>query len=100
MKRIIGLDLGVSSCGWAYVKEAENENEKSEILRIGVRVNPLTVDEQSNFEKGKSITTNAERQMKHSARINLQRYKLRREQLIAYLTKAGFINNETIFCEH
>ena len=100
MKRIIGLDLGVSSCGWAYVKEAENENEKSEILRIGVRVNPLTVDEQSNFEKGKSITTNAERQMKHSARINLQRYKLRREHLIDYLTQAGFISNETLLCEH
>ena len=100
MKRIIGLDLGVSSCGWAYVKEAENEDEKSEILRIGVRVNPLTVDEQSNFEKGKSITTNAERQMKHSARINLQRYKLRREHLIDYLTKAGFINEGTLLCEN
>ena len=100
MKRIIGLDLGVSSCGWAYVKEAENDNEKSEILRLGVRVNPLTADEQSNFEKGKSITTNAERQMKHSARINLQRYKLRREHLIDYLTKVGFINEETLLCEH
>ena len=100
MKKIIGLDLGVSSCGWAYVIEAEKENEKSEILRLGVRVNPLTVDEQSNFEKGKSITTNAERQMKHSARINLQRYKLRREHLIDYLTKAGFINEETLLCEH
>lgn len=100
MKKIIGLDLGVSSCGWAYVIEAEKENEKSEILRLGVRVNPLTVDEQSNFEKGKSITTNAERQMKHSARINLQRYKLRREHLIDYLTKSGFINEETLLCEH
>ena len=63
-------------------------------------MNPLTVDEQSNFEKGKSITTNAERQMKHSARINLQRYKLRREHLINYMVKAGFIDNETLLCEH
>jgi len=28
MKRILGLDLGVSSIGWALVNEAENEKEK------------------------------------------------------------------------
>jgi CRISPR-associated endonuclease Csn1 len=58
MKKILGLDLGTNSIGWALVNEAENENEKSSIIMLGVRVNPLTVDEQKNFEKGKSITTN------------------------------------------
>ena len=60
MKRILGLDLGTNSIGWALVNEAETDEEVSSIIRLGVRVNPLTVDETQNFEKGKSITTNAE----------------------------------------
>ena len=51
MKRILGLDLGTNSIGWAVVNEKENDNEKSEIIRLGVRVNPLTVDEKSNFSE-------------------------------------------------
>jgi len=54
MKKILGLDLGTNSIGWALVNEAENNEEKSSIIKLGVRVNPLTVDEQQNFEKGKS----------------------------------------------
>lgn len=64
MKRILGLDLGTNSIGWALVNEAETDEEVSSIIRLGVRVNPLTVDETQNFEKGKSITTNAERTLK------------------------------------
>lgn len=100
MKKILGLDLGTNSIGWALVNEAENENEKSSIIKLGVRVNPLTVDEQQNFEKGKSITTNADRTLKRSMRRNLQRYKLRRENLIEILKENHFINNETILSEN
>ena len=50
MKKILGLDLGTNSIGWAVVKEAEKEGEQSSIVKLGVRVNPLTVDEQQNFE--------------------------------------------------
>ncbi len=99
MKKILGLDLGISSIGWALVTEAENENEKSSIVKVGVRVNPLTVDEQTNFEKGKSITTNANRTLKRTARRNLQRYKLRRENLIECLLKNGIITEHTILHE-
>lgn len=95
MKKILGLDLGTTSIGWALVNEAENENEKSSIIRLGVRVNPLTTDEQQDFEKGKSITTNAARTMKRSARRNLQRYKLRRKNLIEILLNSGFIDEST-----
>ena len=85
MKKILGLDLGVGSIGWALVNEAENEQEYSSIVDMGVRVNPLTVDEQRNFEQGKSITTNADRTLKRSMRRNLQRYKLRRAHLLECL---------------
>jgi len=100
MKKILGLDLGTNSIGWALVNEAETENEKSSIIKLGVRVNPLTVDEQQNFEKGKSITTNADRTLKRCMRRNLQRYKLRRENLIEILKEKEFITNETILSEN
>ena len=100
MRKVLGLDLGTNSIGWALVNEAEGEEEKSSIVRLGVRVNPLTVDEQQNFEKGKSITTNADRTLKRSMRRNLQRFKLRRENLIEILKEHGFISDETILSEN
>ena len=100
MKKILGLDLGTNSIGWAVVNEAENADERSSIVKLGVRVNPLTVDELTNFEKGKSITTNADRTLKRSMRRNLQRYKLRRERLIYILKTNGFISDDTILSEN
>lgn len=99
MKKILGLDLGTNSIGWAVVNEAEKAGEQSFIVKLGVRVNPLTVDELTNFEKGKSITTNADRTLKRSMRRNLQRYKLRREHLIEILKANGFISDDTILSE-
>ncbi|MCB9227050.1 MAG: hypothetical protein H6578_07790 [Chitinophagales bacterium] len=63
MKKILGLDLGTTSIGWAYVHEAENENEQSAINNIGVRIVPLSTDEKNDFEKGNPITTNADQIM-------------------------------------
>ena len=99
MKKILGLDLGTNSIGWAVVNEAESNDENSSIVKLGVRVNPLTVDEMTNFEKGKSISTNADRTLKRSARRNLQRYKIRRENLIEILKEHNFITDATLLCE-
>ena len=100
MKQILGLDLGTTSIGWALVREAENKDEQSSIVRIGVRVNPLTSDEQKNFEQGKSITTNADRTLKRSMRRNLQRYKLRRDHLKDCLQKNGIITDKAVLNEN
>ena len=100
MKRILGLDLGTASIGWAVVNQAETSEEESSIVRIGVRVNPLTTDEKNNFESGKSITTNADRTLKRSMRRNLQRYKLRRNTLISILKENGIIDDDTILSEN
>lgn len=99
MKKILGLDLGTTSIGWAFVKEAESENEESSIEKIGVRVNPLTTDEQTDFEKGKPISINAQRTLKRGARRNPQRYKLRRENLICTLKDAGIISENSELTE-
>ena len=98
MKRVLGLDLGTTSIGWAYVHEGENQNE-SEIKQIGVRVNPLSVDEQTDFEKGKPLSTNADRTLKRGARRNLDRSQLRRENLIDALAQANIINASTKLTE-
>ena len=100
MKRILGLDLGTNSIGWALVDEAESKDERSSIVKLGVRVNPLTVDELTNFEKGKSITTNADRTLKRGMRRNLQRYKLRRETLVEVLKEHKLITEDTILSEN
>jgi len=99
MKKVLGLDLGTTSIGWALVNEAENSEEKSGIIKLGVRVNPLTIDELTNFEKGKSITTTADRTLKRSMRRNLQRYKLRRDELIKILKDKEFISDSTVLSE-
>ena len=91
----LGLDLGTTSIGFAYVFEDENP-DKSQIKQIGVRVNPLTVDEQTNFDKGKPISTNADRTLKRGARRNLDRFQLRRENLIQALKKHKIINEYSV----
>jgi CRISPR-associated endonuclease Csn1 len=101
MKKILGLDLGTTSIGWAFIHEAnpENKNEQSSIQKIGVRVNPLSTDEQTDFEKGKPITINADRTLKRGARRNLQRYKQRRENLLEILKEHSIIDDNTILAE-
>ncbi len=100
MKRILGLDLGTTSIGWAFVEEGENEEERSSIISVGSRVIPLTAVENTYFKKGKAITTNADRTLNRSKRRNLQRYKLRRENLKRIMLEAGWISEDTILAEH
>lgn len=100
MKKILGLDLGVNSIGWAVVNESDSPSETSSIISAGVRIVPLTVDEKSNFEKGKAITTNADRRMKRGMRRNLQRYKLRREKLVKTLKDNGLLLSDSILSEN
>jgi len=99
MKKILGLDLGTTSIGWAFIHEAENDSEKSSIKKIGVRVNPLSTDEITDFEKGKALTLNASRTQGRSARRNLFRYKLRREYLIKLLMANDIINEKSVLNE-
>jgi len=99
VKKILGLDLGTTSIGWALVNESETKDENSEIIKLGVRVNPLTTDEQTDFEKGRPLSINADRTLKRGARRNLQRYKQRRKNLVEILSKIGFISNDTLFTE-
>jgi CRISPR-associated endonuclease Csn1 len=98
-KKILGLDLGSSSIGWAFVNEAENESETSKIINTGVRIIPLTTDEENDFKKGNAISINADRTLKRGARRNLQRFKLRRDALIEIFTANKFIDSHFVYAE-
>ena len=111
MKKILGLDLGTNSIGWAVVNEAESANEKSSIVKVGVRTisydnfvstdtGKESKDPVKDFSGGKGISCNAGRTLKRSMRRNLQRYKLRRENLIEVLREHKLIDDETILSEN
>ncbi len=114
MKKILGLDLGTNSIGWALVEEAENENEKSSIIKIGSRIinygdNLVKVDKtgkisssmspEEDFTSGKGLSPNAGRTKQRGARRNLQRFKLRRQNLIDILKKNHIISENFVFAE-
>ena len=48
MKRILGLDLGTNSIGWAVVVTDENDKPVS-IESMGSRIVPLTSDDTNEF---------------------------------------------------
>jgi len=100
MKKILGLDLGTTSIGWALVNQAENKEEKSSIIRAGVRIVPLDSTEKDNFEKGKEIQTNAGRTAKRSARRNLDRFQQRRSKLIGLFVANKWIESDALLSEN
>jgi CRISPR-associated endonuclease Csn1 len=91
MKKILGLDLGTTSIGWAFINEAEKSDESSKIIKAGVRLVPLSNEEITEFGAGQNISLNVGRRNSRSARRNLQRFKLRREALIEIFTQNKWI---------
>ena len=85
MSKILGLDLGTNSIGWALV-----DPEKSNILDMGVRVFEQAVND---LNTGKEESKNAQRRMARQTRRQLDRKKKRKELLFKNLLTLGFINN-------
>ncbi len=84
MTKILGLDLGVTSIGWAYIS---SENNANKILGLGSRIIPLSPNENDEFTKGNAISKNRDRTLKRSSRRNNQRYKLRKHLLSKLLVE-------------
>ena len=75
MKRILGLDLGSTSIGWAVIEEHSKEvvdnksqSSKDMILGLGSRIIPLSPDESTQFSRGQALTKNADRTAKRTQR--------------------------------
>ena len=109
MKKILGLDPGIASVGWAVVQMAEKASEKSGILDAGVvkvdfdnfayqkpdgKISSTgKIDEL--YRKGVTVSPNLVRRQARQARRRLQHYQQRREQLVKLLMANGFITADT-----
>ena len=90
MKKILGVDLGTNSIGWALVNE-DKENKKGEIIGIGSRIIPMSQEIMSDFNKGISVSQTASRTEFRGKRRLLERNLLRRERLHRTLNVLGFL---------
>lgn len=90
MKKILGLDLGTNSIGWALV-ELDFENKNGNIIGIGSRIIPMSQDILGKFDSGVSFSQTAERTGYRSIRKLYQRDNLRRERLHRVLNILGFL---------
>ena len=63
MKKILGLDLGTNSIGWAVLKEELTNEEKTRLTGIdcaGSRIIPMDAAILGDFDKGSSISQTAD----------------------------------------
>lgn len=89
-KKILGLDLGTNSIGWALV-EQNFEEKYGKILGMGSRIIPMSQDILGEFGKGNSVSQTAERTRLRSIRRLRERHLLRRERLHRVLHVLGFL---------
>jgi CRISPR-associated endonuclease Csn1 len=81
MKRILGLDLGTNSIGWALV-EIDHKAGVVRILGLGSRILPMDAGEIGDFESsGKIKSAAAARTEKRGPRRLNERFVLRRDRL-------------------
>lgn len=86
MKRILGLDLGTNSIGWAVI-----DKENNKIEAAGSRIIPMDAGRLGDFEKGNSISFTADRTKSRGMRRLIERQKLRRERLLRVLNIMNFL---------
>jgi CRISPR-associated endonuclease Csn1 len=86
MKKILGLDLGTNSIGWALVerdfeKDFDNVLGEGSIIGMGSRIIPMSQDVLDKFGQGQSHSQTADRTGYRGVRKLRQRHLLRRERL-------------------
>ena len=94
MKRILGLDLGTNSIGWAVLLAVESEENIFHLQGIegaGSRIIPMDASMLGDFDRGNSISQTAERTRLRGIRRLLERCLLRRERLHRVLEILGFL---------
>jgi len=90
MKKILGLDLGTNSIGWALIKQ-DLENQKGEIIKLGSRIIPMSEDILGKFDSGITESDTAKRTSLRGVRRLRERHLLRRERLHRVLNVLGFL---------
>ncbi len=96
-KKILGIDLGIASIGWALIEADDKTPQK--IIDMGVRIIPLTADDEKEFSQGNAITKNQKRTEKRTQRKGLDRYQLRRKALLRLLEEKKMMPNKYLLLE-
>jgi len=93
MKKILGLDLGTNSIGWAVVNGEESSDglTLTGIKAAGSRIIPMSADQMGDFEKGNSVSQTRERTGYRGTRRLRERFLLRRERLNRVLGIMNFL---------
>lgn len=89
MTRILGLDLGTNSIGWALIEILKDGTKR--IVKIGSRIIPMGQNELSDFGKGVINSATAARTDFRGTRRLYQRDNLRRERLHRVLNILGYL---------
>ena len=91
MKKILGLDLGTNSIGWAVV-EIDHDKRIVRIIALGSRIIPMNAGEISTFESGGKLKSSAANKTKSkSIRKNKARFLLRRDRLHCVLNMLNML---------
>ena len=89
-KKILGLDLGTTSIGWALIETDSNDNPSS-IIGMGSRIIPIDSTSRDQFQKGQSISKNKERTTSRTQRKGYNRKQLRKSNLKHILNELGIL---------
>src|SRR6185437_9221790 len=79
-KKILGLDLGTNSIGWALIEVDEN-NKPIRIIAMGSRIIPLNSDDRDQFQKGQAISKNQDKTKTRTQRKGYDRKQLKKSNL-------------------
>jgi len=90
MKKILGLDLGTNSIGWALLDQSLDE-KIGKIINAGSRIIPMSQDILGKFDSGQSISQTAERTGFRGIRRIRERHLQRRDRLHRVLNILGFL---------
>ncbi|MDN5355176.1 MAG: CRISPR-associated endonuclease Csn1 [Rikenellaceae bacterium] len=96
--KILGLDLGVTSIGWALI-EKNNENGEIDLIKSGVRIIPIDTKDANQFSSGNTASPNIERRKKRMQRRMYFRKKNRNQSLIKTLIDKGLWDESLINIE-
>lgn len=94
MKKILGLDLGTNSIGWALIEKENTEKDISPVGKIiasGSRIIPMSQDVLGKFDVGVLESQTAVRTNFRGIRRLRERHLLRRERLHRVLKILDFL---------
>lgn len=86
MSKILGLDIGTNSIGWAIV-----DTDNKQKIKAGSRIIPMDEAALGKFEEGKLVSQTAERTRLRGIRRLNERAELRRERLLRVLNVLNFL---------